>query len=324
MRPKISVAICTHNPRRSYLQQTLDGLRAQTLPTSEWELMLIDNRSDEPLAGWADISWHSAARVIREEELGLTPARLRALREAEAELLVFVDDDNVLALDYLAKCADIDEQWPMLGAWGAGVLRGEFETPPPQWMIPHLWYVTVHEVPKDRWSNQSDMWAFPAGAGLAVRRSAAAHYVEALQEDDFRRALDRRGAELSSCGDMDLLWEMTRHGWGVGRFVRLTLRHLIGANRLEENYFRRLVTNMWQSNRLLQYVHDSYRPEGKPSMLEKLRYRRYLESLSERERWIIEAKDAGLAKAQEMILAMERSDVGRTKRSDEQSCLERC
>jgi hypothetical protein len=51
MRPKISVAICTHNPRRSYLQQTLDGLRAQTLPTTEWELMLIDNRSDEPRAG---------------------------------------------------------------------------------------------------------------------------------------------------------------------------------------------------------------------------------------------------------------------------------
>ena len=35
------------------------------------------------------------------ERLGLTPARLRGIRESRGELLVFVDDDNVLERDYL-------------------------------------------------------------------------------------------------------------------------------------------------------------------------------------------------------------------------------
>ena len=40
-----------------------------------WELLLIDNRSDRPLANVYDLSWHPLARDMREEELGLTPDR---------------------------------------------------------------------------------------------------------------------------------------------------------------------------------------------------------------------------------------------------------
>jgi hypothetical protein len=62
----------------------LDALRNQTLAADKWEFLIIDNASKEPLASSWDISWHSTARHIVESELGLSPVRLRGMREASA------------------------------------------------------------------------------------------------------------------------------------------------------------------------------------------------------------------------------------------------
>src|SRR5688500_17806279 len=85
----ISVIICAHNPRPQYLRRVLQALREQTLPTDEWELLLVDNASGEPLANWADLTWHPQARHIREMTLGIAFARSRGIRVASAPLLVF-------------------------------------------------------------------------------------------------------------------------------------------------------------------------------------------------------------------------------------------
>ena len=42
----LSVIICTHNPRLDYLRRTFDALKLQTLDRDQWELLLIDNASD--------------------------------------------------------------------------------------------------------------------------------------------------------------------------------------------------------------------------------------------------------------------------------------
>src|SRR6266481_7107559 len=98
---RVSVIICAHNPRPDYLGRALEALKGQTLSKDQWELLLVDNASKENLAERFDLSWHPHARHIREDELGLTPARLRGITESIGKLLVFVDDDNVLSLDYL-------------------------------------------------------------------------------------------------------------------------------------------------------------------------------------------------------------------------------
>ena len=52
----ISVIICSLNPRSDYLRRVLDSLQGQTLPASKWELLLVDNGSDYPLADSWDLS----------------------------------------------------------------------------------------------------------------------------------------------------------------------------------------------------------------------------------------------------------------------------
>jgi glycosyltransferase involved in cell wall biosynthesis len=100
---QLSVIICTHNPRSDYLRRTLESLRAQTLPTKEWELLLVDNASSEPLASRWDLRWHDNALHVREEELGLTPARLRGIRQSRGRLLIFVDDEDNVFLTRLSS-----------------------------------------------------------------------------------------------------------------------------------------------------------------------------------------------------------------------------
>src|SRR6516225_11290929 len=112
---KLSVAICTHNPRLEYLSRTLDALRMQTLPMAEWELLLIDNASRSSVAASVSLTWHPNARHVKEEVLGLTPARLRGIQETQGQLLVFVDDDSILDSFYLETALRIGECRPDLG-----------------------------------------------------------------------------------------------------------------------------------------------------------------------------------------------------------------
>lgn len=117
-----------------YLQRVLEALRIQTLPAGQWELLLVDNASWEMPDGRLGMGWHPHARVVREGQLGLTFARLRGFVEARGELIVMVDDDNLLAPDYLEAAVRIAEEHPMLGAFGGKCLP-EFEVEPPEWLV---------------------------------------------------------------------------------------------------------------------------------------------------------------------------------------------
>jgi glycosyltransferase involved in cell wall biosynthesis len=240
----VSVLLPTRNPHPGRLNRTLAGLRAQTLPTGKWELILVDNGSDESLAGRFDPSWHPQARIVREDEAGLTPARLRGIAEAQAPLLVFVDDDNVLAPDYLERTLELFAKYSGLGAAGGKVLP-EFEVVPPSWIQEFFGLLALRDFgnePRQQRGGQNALWPdfAPVGAGLSVRRTGALAYADALNRDPARRALDRRGRSLGSGGDNDLVFTLLHAGGDVGYFPELQLTHLIPAGRLEAGYLARL------------------------------------------------------------------------------------
>jgi glycosyltransferase involved in cell wall biosynthesis len=108
----------------------LDSLKIQTLEKDQWELLLIDNCSTKLIAETYDLTWHPHARHIREHQVGLTFARLRGIKESQAPVLVFVDDDNLLKVDYLEVALNTMRSNHLLGALGAGRILPEFETPP--------------------------------------------------------------------------------------------------------------------------------------------------------------------------------------------------
>jgi|SRR5690349_17697683 len=256
-----SVIICSHNPRYDYLRRTLDGLRKQTLTRDRWELLLVDNASKDRLADGWDLSWHPAGRHIREEELGLTPARLRGIREARGDILVFVDDDNVLASDFLERIQAITDRHPYLGVFGSGLVEPEFETQPPRQLVHLLSYLALRHVTYPRWSNNpAERSAIPWGTGLCVTRETAAHYLQLVRRLNVNDAVARRGEDLC-CGDDDLFsWASASIGKGFGVFPELRVVHLISANRLQPQYFLRLLHDWWLSQTVLNYLLTGVEP----------------------------------------------------------------
>jgi glycosyltransferase involved in cell wall biosynthesis len=258
---RLSVIICTHNPRRDYLERTLIALRSQTLPQEQWELLLIDNASRQPLTEEWDLTWHARARHVREEELGLTPTRLRGISEATGELLVFVDDDNVLDEHYLECALELAGRFPYVGAFG-GATEGEHEIPIPA----HLEYF-VRElgdivVDRDYWSNlPGRSIATPIGAGLCVRRQVALDYASKTSNDPLRKMLDRSGAVLLSGGDLDLAWCAIDAGMGTGRFKNLKLTHLIPQRRITDEYIIRLYAGYAASGVILASIRPTFYPQ---------------------------------------------------------------
>ena len=259
--PRISVVICTHNPRTDYLLRTLEALRQQSLPVSQWELLLIDNASDEPLAGRFDLSWHPNARQIAEGELGLTPARLRGMSEARGDLLVFVDDDNILAADYLGRATAIHDSYPYVCVFGAGALQPEFEAEPEPDVRPWLGILALRTVPRTMWTNNAtDYSCLPYGAGLCVKRPIAALYSELVPQLGTSKILDRTGENLYCGGDDLFSWLAARKDTGFGIFPELRVTHLISAARVQREYFLRLVRDHRFSHAVLRYLLHGTKP----------------------------------------------------------------
>jgi glycosyltransferase involved in cell wall biosynthesis len=260
--PGISVIVCTHNPRTEYLSRVIGALAAQTLPREQWELVLVDNASEQPLAAPEN------GRVTREATLGLTHARLRGIAETTGEVIVFVDDDNVLAPDYLAHAATIGREWPQLGTWG-GQAFPEWHEAPQEWTRRFWNWIGIREFRGDLWSNiPNDTRTAPFGAGMCVRRKVAEAYAHSLATDPVRRALGRTGTRLTGSEDSDLAFTACDLGLGNGIFERLTLTHLMPARRTEEDYLLQLIESQTFSHTML--LHRRGHTAVGPSRAQKL------------------------------------------------------
>lgn len=245
MTPGLSVIIPTHNPHPGRLQRTLSGLRAQTLPAAPWETILVNNASTqfpEP----AFFAEHAPAnfRIVNEPVLGLTSARQCGFRAARGAVAVLVDDDNVLAPDYLERVLAILDRHPRVGLAGGKSLP-EFERAPADWEREFLPLLALRDLgptelvstglrPAGRERNEYPAFA-PIGAGMALRRAAWGAWLEAGSAQS-----DRKGGELTSSGDNDIVLCAMKAGWEAGYFPELNLIHLIPASRLEAAYIARL------------------------------------------------------------------------------------
>ena len=183
-----------------------------------------------------DLGWHARARVVREERLGLTNARLCGFAETTGEVVVLVDDDNVLAPDYLEQVVRIAREYPFIGTW-SGALELELEpgSPEPPQELRHLLCERIVE--RDLWSNDpSHFRATPWGAGECVRRSVAQAYAEKVAREPRRRQLDLQGEQLVYGGDTDIAYTGLDMGLGMGVFASLRITHLISRLRCSEDY----------------------------------------------------------------------------------------
>jgi len=246
----LSVVLPTHDPHPGRFARTLAGLGAQTLPRERWEAVVVDNASRDACA--FDATRGPNMRVVREEKLGLTWARARGFAEARGALVVLVDDDNVLAPDFLTNAVRIADTRPDVGAFGGRSL-GEFEKPPAPWTSPfHANLAVVDHGAQPLIGGFGDgartypKFA-PIGAGMVLRAECAKLWLDAIAHRTGPVVTDRRGSDLASGGDCDIVLTALEAGWKAGYFPELSLAHLIPAARTERDYLARLARGISRS-----------------------------------------------------------------------------
>jgi glycosyltransferase involved in cell wall biosynthesis len=246
----VSVVIPAHNPHRERLRHALLGLRAQMLPADKWETLLVDNASsDFPAA--SELAEFSPRNIhlIQEPRLGLTSARITGIRAARGTIVVLVDDDNVLAPNYLSEVVALFQRQPHLGAAG-GKSKPVFEVPPEPWLSEFFPLLAVRDLGESELiatslrhagSEKNEYPAYaPIGAGMAIVRECALGWAADVESDAKRRRLDRTGSGLVSGGDNDIVMALLEQGRAVGYFPSLCLDHLIPGSRLDPGYLSRL------------------------------------------------------------------------------------
>ena len=222
----------------------------------KWNLTVVDSGSEPPLE--LDDLEHQCPGVpvslVREKRPGLTRARLRGIKEASGELLVFVDDDNVLAPEYLFEVRRIADAYPLMGVFGPGKVVPEFEREPVPELAPLLPCLVIRDVAEATWSNVFGDSAAPYGAGMVVTRRVADAYVKFAEEKEGAMGLDRSGNNLMGGGDVLFSFVAVDLAMGKGLFPSLKLTHLISANRVDPKYLVDLAYGNGMSEALMEQV----------------------------------------------------------------------
>jgi glucosyl-dolichyl phosphate glucuronosyltransferase len=230
---KYSVVIATYN-RAADLRDTLKSL-ARLRPDDAWEVIVVDNNSTDDTR---DVVLHAATdfpaplRYLVEREQGRSPALNTGIEAAAGEIIVTTDDDVRVPVDWLTRAAEGLRRLNcdyvggrVLPIWGAER---------PQWLPD---YGGKHWAVIALLDHGSQPIEFGARVPLGVNMAFTRHAFE--QAGLFDRHTGRRAGTL--LGQEIREWCIRARktgirGWYVPEF---TLEHVIPADRLNKQYFRR-------------------------------------------------------------------------------------
>lgn len=186
--PRVSVVLATYN-RLPILLRLLKQLGEQTLPASEFEVVVVDDGSATPVAPHLQqLTPPYQLRLIVQQNGGAARARHRGVTEARGEILVILDDDMQLPPQFL-------EEHLRFHADGVPTaVFGRYRSDPDIDRMPlfERWYAKKWE----DWSADFARGAQPTGASLCTG-NVSMRRADYLAVGGFDLTLDRsEDAEL--------------------------------------------------------------------------------------------------------------------------------
>ena len=248
---RLSLVIPTHN-RAAQLIAALESVVRQNLPPHAWECVVVNNNStDNTAARFADFAeMHPgiSLRLVTEEGPGVSYARNRGLREAQAPLVAFIDDDERVNPGFLRAYLDFFDSHPDAVVAGGRIIA-EYPAGRPGWMSKYV------EMPiANPMDFGPDVRPFPAGrvpggGNMAFRREGLAGY------GGFDPSLGRVNGELIGGEENDFFERLLAGGEIIWYVPGAVMWHVIPPAKLTETYFRRLSYNVGVSQRLRAQIH---------------------------------------------------------------------
>lgn len=230
-----TVALCTHN-HADRLTRTLADLPQVRPPAAAWEFLVIDNGSRDAtpqlLAGHAwPAGWN--VRVVREEKLGLSNARNRAIAEAHGDYIIFMDDDETADPDWLCAFERLIESTGA-DAFG-GRIRVLFEEDfRPPWLSDELLGFLGELNRAEAIVPLTERNTSFYGGNFGFRRLLV------NQVGGFDAMLGRKGGDNTGGEEVDFYRRLLAAGCKVWWTPEAVIHHRIQAEKLNRRYFRDL------------------------------------------------------------------------------------
>jgi glycosyltransferase involved in cell wall biosynthesis len=260
--PGISIIICFFNAGDK-LRPTLAHVMEQEIRNKDnTELILVNNCStddsidiiQDTLAPFDNFSW----KIVHEPQPGLAHARLCGLNHARFDLLLYCDDDNWLAPDYLEIAEKFMREQPNIGILG-GKGTAVSTVPLPDWFEDvQNFYAVGPQLPESGVVRGQRNMVY--GAGMLVRRTD----FEYLLRCGFTfQSLGRTGKNLSAGEDSELCLAMQLSGKHIYYLETLHFKHFMEPFRLDKKYLIRMQIGMSNSGFYGRFYRDylfGYRP----------------------------------------------------------------
>lgn len=235
----VSVIVCCYNSA-TRLPKTLRHLAVQKVPESiPWEVIVINNNSTDSTVDlakkeWAKYSCNVKLIVVDEPKQGLSNARRKGIKTAKFEYLLFCDDDNWLAPNYVQTAYEIMHNNDSIGILGGDSIA-ECEVALPAWFEENKcdYAVGSQGTESGDATHRWNLW----GAGMVLRKSVYQYFIYKNLKSFLS---DRKGDDLSAGGDNELCKWYILAGYKLWYDKQLVLYHFIPKERLTETYWKRM------------------------------------------------------------------------------------
>jgi glycosyltransferase involved in cell wall biosynthesis len=236
----VSIVICTFNGKHRLPNVLSSIIKQEPTVLYDFELIIVDNLSTDATTLFCNDYLSQAAisfpwKIVTEQTPGLNHARLKGLKEAQYEFVLFCDDDNVLSDNYLKIASEIlvtNSEIGALGGFGIPV----FEAEKPEWFDRYSYSFAVGE----QASQEGIMIKYPSelyGAGTFFRKLPLLE----LFNKGFKTIMsDRKGNTLVSGGDVEWCFLIQLLGYKLYYDHRLVFWHHMPKQRMHWEYYLRL------------------------------------------------------------------------------------
>ena len=234
LKPGVSAVVCCYNSAE-IIVPTIESLSRQEVPPGiGYEVILVDNNCTDNTVRLAKDTWRDIPyplRIVKEKEPGLIYARKTGVKNAEYDILLFIDDDNILNPDWVAKLYRLYGEMPdvgMIGGYNEALIQGD----KPRWFDRYQFAYACGPRAKEPGLNPKKLF----GAGLSFRTEAAK---SVLFSDLPFFLVGRTGDILMRGEDTEMALRCRLMGWDSYYDSSLRLRHNLLPGRLTWNYLCR-------------------------------------------------------------------------------------
>ena len=227
----ISIILCCYNSELK-LFRTLEHLAKQEVRENiMWEVIVVDNASNDntkevAYAIWRELDVAVPLIVVSELTPGLVNARIRGVKTANYEYLLFCDDDNWLREDYIQNAVDIMNDNSTIGVLGGQSLLAPHIKAPEWWEEHQGNYAVGKQLSVTGYANQR---GFVYGAGMVTRKGIA----KKVFDPQYPLLLvGRKGNQCLSGEDWEYCQRTLLLGYNLFYHENLFYWHDVSADRL--------------------------------------------------------------------------------------------